>query len=827
MKIATLSGAVPLTKSYTLEGITPYPHLSNFTSTNHEVSTIKDLYVVIKAAAEQGHCLLKGTLNRDLVNESRAGSTDSTAVTEWACFDLDGTRWTTPEQFIHSLPAHFHNVSYVVQYSASYGIKSKTMGCHIFMLLSAPMKANILKLSLQTLNFNTPDLSSQITLTRSHVALHYPLDITCCQNDKLIYIALPRIDKAIKLLVQNPGVQLVLKSEPHLDITHLNYESAESLQTRSKELRNRLRNEAGYTPIKAKVKMLKGVEVQDKLGPIAITEGPRYDRGFVYFNLNGGDSWGYYHPENNFELILNFKGEPAYLTKEIAPEYYAECTAARQASAPANDGTTPFVFRDLHTASFWNGYWNESANELNIYPARTEKQLDHFMQHNNRTMGDFVPVMQLIFNPTSTLRLDLEEQLVNNYQPSDFYNEKLIPLHKCGPETWPTIDGIFRHTIGKEEGLQGAWRNWLAFIIQYREKAMTAWLWSGTQGTGKGFITNKILKRLIGERHVIMKHQRELKSQFNSYMKQAIICVIDELDITKMDDVSVIDSDLKNFITEPYISIRAMHQESVSIKNYTSWIFNSNMYQAMSLPSNDRRFNIGERQERPLIMTDEMKQAVEEELFYLFSYLDQIAVDEVMVRTPYRNEARAELMKLTETTADAISSSILKGDIEYLLQQLPDQNTMDAPSLHGAKACAYNSIMKEILKRLTDKTMRGYYRLSRDELFAIFDYTVGNMSPSPAKFTQYLKHHGILTKPTRINGLTRPAIEVTGGLLPEQAQILLDEYFPSKRTTGEARIESMDKARLKRQLETTANKALEAQKKRSVRTEHENKLGRK
>jgi hypothetical protein len=39
------------------------------------------------------------------------------------------------------------------------------------------------------------------------------------------------------------------------------------------------------------------------------------ERGFVYFNLNGGDSWAYYHPESNPDYIYNFKGEPSYLLK--------------------------------------------------------------------------------------------------------------------------------------------------------------------------------------------------------------------------------------------------------------------------------------------------------------------------------------------------------------------------------------------------------------------------------------------------------------------------------------------------------------------------------
>jgi hypothetical protein len=59
-----------------------------------------------------------------------------------------------------------------------------------------------------------------------------------------------------------------------------------------------------------------------KPGEATIT-GIKRDRGFVYLNLNGGDSWGYYHSEDNAEYIYNFKGEPVYKTSELLPEYWA------------------------------------------------------------------------------------------------------------------------------------------------------------------------------------------------------------------------------------------------------------------------------------------------------------------------------------------------------------------------------------------------------------------------------------------------------------------------------------------------------------------------
>jgi len=64
----------------------------------------------------------------------------------------------------------------------------------------------------------------------------------------------------------------------------------------------------------------------------------KVERGFVYFNLNGGDSWAYYHPENNPDYILNFKGEPAYLTKELLPDYWQQLTNTGSSTRTSSDG---------------------------------------------------------------------------------------------------------------------------------------------------------------------------------------------------------------------------------------------------------------------------------------------------------------------------------------------------------------------------------------------------------------------------------------------------------------------------------------------------------
>jgi hypothetical protein len=40
--------------------------------------------------------------------------------------------------------------------------------------------------------------------------------------------------------------------------------------------------------------------------------------------------------------------------------------------------------------------------------------------------------------------------------------------------------------------------NWLAFILQHRDRTKTAWVLHGVPGTGKGLLTNDILRPIFG-----------------------------------------------------------------------------------------------------------------------------------------------------------------------------------------------------------------------------------------------------------------------------------------------------------------------------------------
>ena len=44
----------------------------------------------------------------------------------------------------------------------------------------------------------------------------------------------------------------------------------------------------------------------------------------MYLNLNGGDSWAYFFPESNPEILYSFKGEPPVRLANIAPRLWEQ-----------------------------------------------------------------------------------------------------------------------------------------------------------------------------------------------------------------------------------------------------------------------------------------------------------------------------------------------------------------------------------------------------------------------------------------------------------------------------------------------------------------------
>lgn len=752
MKLFFLQASVPLTKSYTKTSSelvkTPYPFVWEFTSHEETCNNLQQFEHLLKKHAAQGNCLIKGLLNRPLANESRAGSTDTNSTTEWLVLDLDGLPETTEmatrggvtqtvpltvDLFLSELG--LNDVSYVIQWSASYGISDQKIRAHIFMLLDKPYAAPLIKQWLIQKNHETPLLREAMTLTKTGNSISWPLDVSACQNDKLIYIAPPKLKGIPDPMGKQPRIQLVKRKHDKLNL------SGQAISTTEKNKRlthariDELRDAAGMPKRKYTYKMVGSQEVMLKPDEAIITE-MKVERGFVYFNLNNGDSWAYYHPENKPDYIHNFKGEPSYLTKELLPDYWQQITSTPMRTS--SSGITYLAFCDRQSGAYWRGTYDNDKDVLDIYQAKNETQLRHFCAQYGVPIGDFVPEWDLVFDPNDSVRVDVSNRTVNRFSPTEYMKRDPKKV-KAVPKT---IFKVISHALGGDPAVIEHFLNWCAYIVQKRDRTRTAWVLHGTQGTGKGILTNNILRPILGMEHTTARRMEELNEKYNHFMACSLLVCVDEVQTKALQNERGVMAKLKNFITEEFVPIRAMHQNAMEARNYTNWIFMSNMPDPLSIDKHDRRINVATYQPNRLdIEQHEIDDQIPKELTAFHDYLATYPLDENKAGQVIRTDDRNTLISISESSVDTVASALLEGDMNFFLEQLPDTKTYQRNALLNNKVEDFKDTLKTLMSR-TD-SLNGKCAISRDELYVVLDYVVGNMPNSPNKFTSLLKHHRI------------------------------------------------------------------------------------
>ncbi|MDH5645205.1 MAG: DUF5906 domain-containing protein [Candidatus Heimdallarchaeota archaeon] len=766
MNIFFLSGKKQLRKtlSATKNGIskTNYPLIKMFTSTKVEVNTITNFYKVLKQQATTGSCLLKGILKTPLKNETRAGATNSTDETSFLVIDLDNADYSSPEAF---LEAHNINTSCVIQYSASAGLNN-TLSCHLFFMLASPTTPGVLKNYIWCLNLENEDA---LQLSKSKTAIKFPIDVTVNQNDKLIYIATPKFIGMKDPLAKNriylhKGAQdtLVLPKLPPADKTY---------KVIKKKLKA-LRIADGSVPEKLTTKTLFGYQnVATDSSPLKMT-GIKTEREFTYFNINGGDSWGYYHHNDSPRVICNFKDEPQLLTELVFPEYFANFSDTDLGEdgiypSPDDPNITFLAFIDKDDSKYYRGTLNTVTEELELSATNSRQIFDNFCRlHKIPTPPEIPEWRQITDMSEETKIIDKTNRTINLFR-LPYY---LKPENQKAVE-FPQITKLLHNLFGEGEELTRFY-NWLAVIVQYKIKTKTAWVINGVFGTGKGTL-REILGKLLG-RYCVMQRASQLNDQFNEHLEYALICFFDEADTDLFTSSKVVESNLRNYITEPKISIRKMQKAPYEVESRVNIIFNSNSEtQPVTIPAGDRRFNTTAFRTTKIIWTDAEYDACtsHEELCGFAYFLQNYKADKVLARTTLENENKAAIQGRSTTSVDELATAILKGNLSILIDALPDVRTLNTPSATVGLAGVYVDLMKEIAKHIK-QDQKNPWKMTRDDLFIIFRYCIGTVPQGANKFTSYLRHHGIATKRIRFDTGLQYGIAVNWKVSEDDKELL-------------------------------------------------------
>lgn len=801
---------------------TPYPHVKKVTSYEHDINNIAELYDTVVEHAGVGHCLLKGNLKRPLVKESRAGTTDRAQPTNLLVLDFDGISlpghnfapyWNIDstkfkgiaEALLRCMPSELQNVSYIAQASSSIGFKNNAISMHIFMLLDVPLPTKTIKLWLQHINYTNDLFKNQLKLSVNGQSLKYPLDISVADASKLIFIAPPSFEDASKDPFASAADRIVLvdKQNSRLQLANLVTNlSPQQVYENGQSIKDKLRETNGLRKIAEKIKVM-DIDKQPHevlLNPdrMSIVIADTTNSPFIRCNINGGDSNAYWFNLENPTYMHNFKGEPIFLIEQADSDFYKSIfDLFDDKMRKEGKADYPVVFRDFNTDTYWNGIYNPNINEFETLKPTSRQSIEDFMRSHGRPAPDFVPDADMSFDPTNTgptVDLTSVPYRVNTFKRTMFMNNAIKPSEPLEmgyvskiQDKCPTIYKLMKHILGDGQQEIERFFNWLAYIYQTKEKAKTAWVLSGVPGTGKGVFAYQVLRPLFSEEQAPVKTLENLEEQFNSYLQQALICVVDEFHMASSAATQKVANKLKNQITEPSVTIRKMRSNQVEVPNYTSFIFLTNHVDAIRIEPGDRRYNIAPRQEQKLLdkypeLVSEFN-AIPKELLHFAGALETFKYNESLVRMPVDNDAKRLMKTASLSVFEEFCSALKEGTLDWFndILEIRVTNIMNSGEIDAAQ--------RFVKSWIADAHANRYSVIPTDALRIVYNVLTEARPPlSPIDFKKRLSRNNIEVvrkRPADASRDTNPirGIHVKWRIDEVSLQSVIKTYFTNEDAT--------------------------------------------
>lgn len=687
-----------LSKTVRPDAIEPYPLAAQFRSHSTTAHTLDDFAAALRAHANRGHCLHVGNLLAELTSwGKRASLADRNSDTQWLVLDIDGLHVTnhisTPvsaDDFSEladyvvtqlNIP-ELYDVSFIAQASTKLGLNPGIVSMHLFYMLDAPIAPGLIKSWLKHANLSNPTLATQIRLTASSHALSFPLDISCADPGRLIYIA-PPVFHGVTDPFADPDDRITVVRKDKESIKTSDLRDIEPSDRLEKRLKAQLREAAGYNPREAariKRVTINGETVELLMNPAPGLLKPAFtQRGFCYYNLNTGDSNAYYHPEFRPDVIYNFKGEPAFRWADVDKHGYDAYRKQYAEQIAKTDPVNTFVVINQHDDAVYK-VWHDHENRRVTCVRSDRNQVEDFYTEYGKLVPDYLPTWNIEYNPPADYQVDYTGQSINTFSPSDVMRDGIVtvagePLNldspgaiaRVCPAIWFTLD----HVTGNDRESLARFINWIAFILQQRRKTETAWVFQGVEGTGKGTLYDEILSPLLGKPNVTMKQTLALNDQFDAWRKDKLLVCFDEFQVSNDKAGQALISRLRNWITEERASIRAMRREGYDTALFENYIFFSNMHNMLPLPDTDRRYNICPRQDRRLkdvCDTYELYSAIRNEIKAFGSLLHCWEVNNAAAQTCMNNAAKQIARDASRTMAEEFAHAIKTNNLDYFLQ---------------------------------------------------------------------------------------------------------------------------------------------------------------
>ena len=821
MKLQFLTAAVgPLRKAFGVDGgiNKAYPKASRLTSHEEEVTLdmagLQQYHQLLCHYAAQGAALYKGLLSRPIENESRKGLTDAQQKTQLLVLDIDGLSLanvgipgdltatdvrSTAEAVVALLPASFQKVSYVAVASSSFGRKGDQINLHIHFFLERDVAPQSLKTWIRSLNMSIPQVEAQLTLTPSMQSVKSTIDPCLAENSRIVYIAPPEFGPHATNPIKDDldRIVLVSKTQAVVDIHPLLAEtSAPAVAAKIEKKRKELLRIQGITVREHKTTRMKTDEGEFDviINPHEINLEHAYaDHQYVRYNVNGGDSNAYWVHRNNPVIMHCFKPDEKPFLFERAnkdvyewhiKQYGGPVTTVKDEKG-VDRKVTPLLFQDFDSDQLYRAEYDAEHDEI-LRIAKVGRELaEHWMREYGVPFPDPIPSYYYGMHPETNQAVNHETRVINMFHPTQYMKQDVRSQLTADLKSahalqglCPQIYSVLAHMLSYHDEAVARFINWLAYIWQFRKKTKTAWMLHGTEGTGKGYFFNNVIRPLFGQNAVMKTLERIADDQFNSWEESALIVMVDEFNITNASSgVTKAANRLKNMITEPKATIRKMRLDQIEADSYANFLFATNDIGALHINGGDRRHNVAPRQERKLIHelpqigydAANFDRQTEAELADLADFLRHFDVDIDKAQHPMDGEAKVEAIEAAMDSPTRFFRSVQQGRLEEFI---PDLLVRANELLHREQLLIQG--VKSIIKRWVLCANRGACHVPLSDLRIIYSYRSGKDINQNA-FGRMLTSHNVKTEQKKRNYLEATSSN-TRGLTVEWAMAETELY---------------------------------------------------
>jgi hypothetical protein len=726
--------------------------------------------------------------------------------------DIDGWQPDTPltapitqeslklvaESIVRLLPEPLASTSFIANASSSTGTKENgDIGLHLFFLVEKAVAPGRLENYIRALNFINKRITEQIGLQASRMSLKWALDPVVARNAQVIYVAHPTfIETDDPFPTPEDRWALITKAHGSCDLS-MEVASIDEAKVKGNEQKilTSLRKEAGLSKFKPKTRSMTGVNGKQ---PIVTNPDPLVmelsytNDNFAYWNINGGDSNAYYNPIGNPEIIYNFKGEMPFEMKKAALETYEWYVEAFKVQIRSVNEARPLVFRDgtsdQHYITEYIPAHDTVLRTDKISPQNVTARLSEF----GMPVPEPIPTWNLSFNPDSTIEIDWDERKLNLFQATKYLKSPpaVMPQYsgvKIGEATeamaalCPTIHKVIFHITGSSPEDFEYFINWLAWCVQNRDKAHTAWVFSGTPGTGKGVFFERILRPIMGDAYTVRKRLDHLEEQFNDYQRTALFLIMEEFRLADSKHANKVLNKLKDDITADKVNVRAMRTDVTEERNYTNYIFFSNHNDTIPIDDGDRRFNIAPPQmvklERQYPTIRKEIKNIKGELGSFTGFLMHYDANEDLTRTVRENEAKQRMKETAMGFGQRFCHAVKTGEIGYFMDLL-NYNSTSATSRAIQMATAQKCVQAWVTNAAEDKTTIA----SVDALLTCYEVLNDRDMPK-TQFTTFLRRNDLILRRQRVGGERTMALEINWVLQDDEDRSFAEEIVANKHNT--------------------------------------------